>query len=424
MFFPSLAWPVEPHAENGHAPNQRRAGGLPDEPGASAGPQARSARVRDRERDLTIEDELSFCLRAGLPAGRQAARNVNLFLYFYGFRDAVWPTLEEAGEAVGIGTRERVRQILGAALAALSERELPSLRAASRRVRSRRFWSARELAERIAEKTGDSPTLSMRGLLNLMHDLGLARGYDAYSPGLARLTRSQVAEGGQYVLARNDSIEPLQWGLHGARRLSMRYGLISATGLADRLGADAPLGPVMTLLQLDPACWTQTCARDFWYAAETPDNVLVGLAAKAFAVAEEIAPERLADTLFNALRAKVGRSIQADRGQIACWIGSSRLFRLAAGRVSFQGQRGALTPLERQLASYLSAQNGADYPAIRDHLRAQGQLDSTISKMATQSPFVHVDRSGGMRSYRYSLVGPADAATPILAGRPAPPGAC
>jgi hypothetical protein len=355
---------------------------------------------------LSIELELIEHLEGATPAGPQQARNIRIVLYFYGLGSARWPTLEETAEAFGLGTRERVRQILGGAVATLSgARRLPTLRATSRLIRSRPFWVASELAAKIAERTGDSPDLSPRGLLSLMQMLGLARSYETYDHDLQPLTRSQLAAGGDYVLVRKDAVGALQWGLIAARRLSLRLGIISTARLGEILGAEGPVAEVKALLAIDPACWTRSEGEDVWCALETPDNVLVALTAKAFAAAAEAAPGRLAETLCNALNARVGRERHAGGAQVEAWIQTSRWFRRRDGRVVFLGEPAELSPVERELVDYLSARAAADYPAIKAHLRSRGVLASMIAKTATQSPVVHIDRSGGMRSYRYSLVG-------------------
>ena len=39
-------------------------------------------------------------------------RDIDAVLLHYGFGDLAWPTLEQIGKELSIGTRERVRQVL------------------------------------------------------------------------------------------------------------------------------------------------------------------------------------------------------------------------------------------------------------------------------------------------------------------------
>jgi hypothetical protein len=344
-----------------------------------------------------------------MPPAPQRARNVRIVLHFYGFGDGAWPTLEETAVAFGLGTRERVRQIVSEALAELAgAAQLPALRAASRLIRSRPLLTDKELAATLAERTGTSAEIGVRGFLSLLHDLGLARGYEAYDHNLERLTRSQLAANRAFVLVRKDTLASLQWGLIAARRLSLRLGLVGARRLGEALGPDAPIGALKSLMMTDPACCAWFHDDAFWCALETPENVLVGLTAKAFAAARDVTPARLANALSNALNARVGRERHAGHAELEAWISRSRWFRRAGDRLVFLGQPGELTPAERELVDYLAARGEADYPAIKAHMRTRGLQTSAIAKTATQSPVVHVDRTGGMRSYRYSLIGPVE----------------
>jgi hypothetical protein len=355
---------------------------------------------------LSIEQELIGYLEAVMPAGPHKARNINIVRYFYGFDAAAWPTLEETAEIFGVGTRERVRQIINEALRRRADAgKLPALKEALRLLRSRSFWAAGELASRIAQRTGDAPRLHLRGLLNLMHDLGMAESYEAYDPRLERLTRGQLASGVDYALVREDAVTDLQFALHGARRQSCRYGLANTARLTGQLGAAPQVAAVTALLRMDRGCWTAPDGDGFWYAVESQDNVLVAMAAKVFALTDEADLSRLSGTLWNALHARAGRQPHGGVLEVEAWIRGSRYFRVEEGRVRFLGKAGELTPVERELAGFLASHDGADYAAIKAHLSARGVLASAIPKAATQSPIVHIDRSGGLRAYRYSLVG-------------------
>jgi hypothetical protein len=157
---------------------------------------------------------------------------------------------------------------------------------------------------------------------------------------------------------------------------------------------------------MDGVCWTSAEGADFWYGVDGDANPLVGLAAKVFAVSDVVGLPRLVAALCNALHARSGGACPAGRPQMEAWIMASRLFRHREGRVTFLGAPGELTSAERELVDYFSTRSGSDYAAIKSHLLARGLSGSTISKAVTQSPVVHVDRSGGLRAYRYSLVGP------------------
>jgi hypothetical protein len=356
---------------------------------------------------VSLEEDLVAFLNEASPSGQWKARNIQIVRYFYGFDDATWPTLDSTAERFGLGSRERVRQILNAAFRDIVRpAALPGLQAAAKLLASRSFWSACAFRQAFSRKLGPQATPSLPGLLHLMSDAGLAQGYDLYDHNLERLTRAHLTPEAGSILARIDSVPGLKAALHDARRLSYRLGLANTANLGEAHGPNETPAKIRTLLRLDPNCWFSAPEGEAWYALETRENALVGLAAKAFAVADTLSAPRLAETLCNALRARSNRKPAPGRAEVEAWIRGSRYFLHEGERVRFRDAPGKLTAVEQELVSYLSTHRSCDYKAIKAHLQSRGVVQSLIPKAATQSPLVYVDRSGGFKSYSYSLIGP------------------
>lgn len=356
---------------------------------------------------MSLEQDLVAFLQDVSPAGACKARNVEIVRYFYGFGDAAWPTLDSTAERFGLGSRERVRQILNTAFRDhVRPGRLPALQAAARLMASRSFWPAREFREALARRFGPGAGPSLPGLLHLMRDLQLAPAYELYDHNLERLTRMHLTPEASAVIATADTAPGLRAALQDARRLACRLGLANVATLGEAASPEAQAAKVRALLALDPNCWMSTVGDDAWFAMESRENALVGLAAKAFAVAPQLGVPRLAETLYNALRAKSNRKPAPGRAEIEAWIHGSRYFVHDGGRVRFLDAPAKLTAVEQELVEYLSTRPSCDYKAIKAHLQSRGVVQSLIPKAATQSPLVYVDRSGGYKSYSYSLIGP------------------
>jgi hypothetical protein len=353
---------------------------------------------------VILEDELREYFFRTTSAGPRKARDVDVVLFFYGFASSAWPTMESTAKAFGIGSRERVRQILGAVLPdRLAPCDLPHLRAVAERLRSRHFWLASDFCSVIAEGA-DAPGLpSAPGLLSLLHHLKLAADYEIYDIGLTPLRRSRAKMSADAVFGRPGAITPLRAALQETRRLGRRVGLAHTSQLPVPDDDAAGRALIRRLLQARAECWiSSTEAAQFWFAPEEDANVLVQLAAKAFAVTRAAPPRRLAETLANALR---GRSRHLDPAIVEAWIRGSRYFAPTEGGVAFLGPPAQLTSIERELIDCLSDQADCDFQMLKRHLLARGVAASLIPKVATSSPLVFVDRSEGHRSFRYSLVG-------------------
>jgi hypothetical protein len=356
---------------------------------------------------VILEDELVDHFFRTIPAGPRKARDIDVTLFFYGFAGSAWPSMEMTAKAFGIGSRERVRQILGAVLPGrLAPSDLPRLRAAAARLRSRPFWLASDFCSVIAEGADDAGLPSAPGLLSLLHHLQLAADYEIYDTGLTPLRRSRAAMNADAVFGRPAAITPLRLALQEARRFGRRVGLAHTRQLPVAGGDAVGRELIKRLLQASADCWTTSAeGGEFWFAPEEDANALVQLAAKAFAVTRVAPPRRLAETLANALRGRSRHLQHVDAAIVEAWIRGSRFFAQAEGGVAFLGPPAQLTSVERELIRCLSGQAHCDFKVLKHHLLARGVAPSLIPKAATLSPLVFVDRSEGLRSFRYSLIG-------------------
>jgi hypothetical protein len=354
-----------------------------------------------------LEHELVEYFLRTTPAGPRKARDIDVVLFFYGFAGSAWPSMEATAKAFGIGSRERVRQILGAVLPdRLAASDLPHLRAVAERLLSRPFWLASDFSNVIAQGADDPGLPSAPGLLSLLHHLKLAADYEIYDTGLTPLRRSRANMSADAVFGRPAAVTPLRAALQETRRIGRRVGLAHTSQLpvADNDAAGRAL--IRRLLQASAECWTSSAgAAEFWFAPEEDANALVQLAAKPFAVTRAAPPRRLAETLANALRGRSRHLQHVDPAIVEAWIRGSRYFAPAEGGVVFLGPPAQLTPIERELIDCLSDQADCDFKMLKHHLLARGVAASLIPKVATLSPLVFVDRSEGLRSFRYSLVG-------------------
>jgi hypothetical protein len=357
--------------------------------------------------DAMLQDELVEYLVRTIPAGPRKTRDIDVSLFFYGFAGAAWPSMEVTAKAFGIGSREWVRQILGAVLPdRAAGSELPRLGAVAERLRSRPFWLASDFCRAIAQGGEGAGLPSAPGLLSLLHHLQLAADYEIYDTGLTPLRRSRAKTNADAVFGRPAAVTPLRSVLQEARRFGRRVGLAHTRQLT--IAEDDAVGHelIKRLLRASADCWTKSAeAGEFWFAPEEDANALVQLAAKAFAVTRAAPPRRLAGTLANALRGRSRHLKRIDPAIVEAWIGGSRYFAQAEGGVAFLGPPARLTSVEKELICCLSARAHCDYKVLKDHLLARGVAPSLVSKVATLSPLVFVDRSEGLRSFRYSLVG-------------------
>lgn len=138
---------------------------------------------------MAIEDELIGYLEKTIKEKETKQRNIEMIAYFYGFRDSLWPTLEETAEKFQNLTRERIRQIINDEFRDSADlSSLPSIKIINEIITSRPYWTQLEIEQKLIDSGLAKGIFSIRGLLNLIEDLGINDAYDIYTPDLMKAT--------------------------------------------------------------------------------------------------------------------------------------------------------------------------------------------------------------------------------------------
>ncbi len=356
------------------------------------------------KRQPSVEEELLAYLDRVTPRRRLKKRNVAIVSHFYGFGDSQWPTLESTAERFGVGTRERVRQILNEAFwDFVSPSDLPRLRACAALLESKKAWIGGDFLAAMSDCGYSSARLSTPGLLNLMHDLSLCDQYELYNYSFMRISRADIDTEPNCFVIESKAANELRIALHVARTLPGQLGLANTRYLAE-LFKNIDLNVLVTALRWDPNAWMEPDGEDYWYSLENRENTLIGMAEKAFALADEIDCSRLAQCFSNALRARSLRYAYPDPDRILRFIRGSRHFSCGKRNARFLGERGELTSIQKAIVRYFREKPTASWQEISSHLYAAGFGKVLVSKAVMQSPLVCVDRAGGRGRYTYSLI--------------------
>jgi hypothetical protein len=361
-----------------------------------------------------VEEELFEYLDRITPRRRLKKRNVGIVSHLYGFGDSQWPTLESTAERFGIGTRERVRQVLNETFRNyVSPADLPRLRECAALLGSKTAWVGSEFLKAISDSGYSSARLGAKGLLNLMHDLSLCVQYDLYNLDFAKIGRANVKTELNNFVIESKMAEALKKALKKARTLPGQQGLANTRSLAP-LSKDVDLNVLLTALRMDPNAWMMPDGKDYWYCLENRENTLIGMAQKVFALADEIDFQRLAQCMSNGLKARTLQHEYPDPGLILSFIRGSKYFSCGKRNARFLGEPGELTAIQVAIVRFFRKRPAADWQEISSYLYAAGFGRALVSKAVLQSPLVCVDRTPGRGNHSYSLI--SHARTPDRAG--------
>ena len=358
----------------------------------------------------TIQSELRTCITRHSKTVESPLedRNANMILYYYGFGDSTWPSLEDTAHTWGLGTRERFRQIKDRFLQFARGETLPSLMNFISLVGTSPYWVQTELSRRLVDAGLVDGQFSLCGLFNLVRELELDFGYEIYTPGLKRATRSSVNRFEEYFIMRPSDHKEIATLYKRARRAPGRMGLARLRNVTPAAGMRMSThGVVERLVVCSDDAWTERTESGIWYLFENRDNVFFNNTEKVFSVFSQCNVFDLAEAHLRSLGRYRKISDLPPVETVARYLRSSGMFNVDEDVVRYTGgSKRTLSPIEYDVLEFLQDKaDGCKHADISSYLRAKGHTQDYIRIIVAHSPLLRVDKTGGKGSYRYYLVG-------------------
>ena len=359
--------------------------------------------------NVTIEEELFVLLNNRIKEHTMTdkRRNMEIIAYYYGFRSSTWPTLEETAEQfAGVGTRERARQIIKKFFRdQVTLADMPTIKHLVKVIECRDYWLYSNLEEEIVESNLVGDNYSIQGLFNLMKDLKAIHGYGVYTPDLKQATRNSIAEFEESFIIKTSDITRVKSLLKKSTNLPGRCGIAKLDYLRDEPDYAIYKSLITNLIKFSKDAWVKEGHDELSYLFENKDNTLINYSEKVFSVVNECKVNRLALAYRNALDARAHKYDYPPVDLIADYLRSSKYLENVNGILSFAGETTHMSEIEKDSVEYLKCKDDATFQEIRVYLNSRGHKKPSIDKAILHSPLVHVDKSMGRGSYRYSLVG-------------------
>ena len=358
----------------------------------------------------TIQEDLRLFLRTTGSQQPHQSRNSEIILYFYGLGDSAWPTLQETADRWHV-TRERVRQIKKTHfLDRIGRLNVPAVSHFLELLGTAPYWKQSRLVDETLARGLVDDRFSIRGLLNLINDMGLPVSYDIYTPDLQRVTRHSATTLEDCFVMRTSLQKQMRPWLGRARKLSRRYGIAQLNYLSpsSELPEDS-LTLLAELIRSGATGWTVDAEGGTWYWFDDTENVLITFGQKVFTVIDACPITELANCFRRALgRRKHEYPFPSDE-TISAYLRGSRHFRVYGNTVSYSGPtdyRSNLPTVETDLEAYLRPLGeGSTYEEARHELLSRGHTRSNAQQTIFYSPIVRIDKDDGRGSYRYFLIG-------------------
>ncbi len=355
---------------------------------------------------MGIKNELLSFLNLNIKEKGTKTRNIEIIAYYYGFRGSSWPTLDETAREFNIGTRERIRQIIDDNFRNIVDLVyIPSIVKIGEVVESNPFWIQAELENKLIELEVIKNIFSIRGLFNLIEDVGIDNRYKIYSPDLKEATRSSIARYEQNFIIKNSEIKKIKSIYKKAQNIPGMSGISNLKHLEDEITDFSIYSTIIRdLIKYSENAWIKAYGDNFWYLFENKHNTLINYSEKIFTVIDNCDVKRLAETYRNALNRRTYKFPYPPVEIITEYLRSSIYFENNQDTLTFIGETTPLNEIEKDVVEYLKAKGSVKYPEFRDHLITKGHGNAHTDKVIMSSPFVHVDKSKGRLNYEYTLV--------------------
>ena len=355
---------------------------------------------------MSIENELITFLEKNISDKSDKRRNIDMIMYFYGFRQAIWPTLEETGQEFNNISREAVRQKIDKHFKKkVTIEDIPSISEVSQLIVSQLFWNQAQIEEKLKPFFPDRK-LNIRGLFNLFETLGIKLDYEIYTPELIISTRKTIDTFDQFFIIADSEIKNIKKIYGRAAKLPGLYGIANLSNLRNEFADFNKYSSLIKdLISNSPQSWVRISAENFWYLFENRDNVLINFSEKVFSVARHCMVEKLAISFSNALNRRSIRYSCPDENLISTYLKSSIYFECNQNILLFTGETSELMPIELDAVNFLGPLDSSTSKELKTHLLSKGYEESYINKIIYNSPLIYVDKTDGRYYYKFSFIG-------------------
>lgn len=341
-------------------------------------------------------------------------RNASFALDRFGFGSLFWPSLQDlADQYDGLGTRERVRQILDRLVfqRVLNNPQAVAI-AVAELVEARDFWSETELLEALTEAGYIEGLAYFRGLLDYLQAQSLLVDWEVVQPDMKAVTRQSYEEHPDRFVVKPERRTHLAEAMRLAQKIVCQNGLctLSHVGIDDEAKA-----PLLAMLKAHKDAWTTRVDDTVWYAFGDRHNTLLHNATKVFSLVDQCDLQHLSEMLQKSLFQRSSRFKEyPDVSIVREWISRSDYFHVDGAAVTFRGEKTEFHNGERDLIDVMRGQGTLMVGPVRKALSERGHSDANISKLVYHSPLVHTIGGGrGRGTVRITLA--TDLATPSTA---------
>ncbi|MEZ8732843.1 hypothetical protein AB6D70_19940 [Vibrio splendidus] len=362
---------------------------------------------------MNIEEELLDFLHDSVRDNDNKYRDIQLILFFFGFRGEQWPTLEDAALKFDVGESdkrrsERPRQIIKDKFTSRVDiSQLPVARKVSEVIDSATFITVDELSNKLVEMKLVPDKFSIKGILNLLQQLGLCGSYNIYTNMLVQASRNTIESEKKLYVLNSTEIKNIRAAL---KKIVVFPGLVGIAKFNSFFDKNENYkqyeGILLDILRSRSDTWISQIDDEIYYIIEERDNTLINNLEKIKNITTSVNIDTLSVVLSNAFKRRTppkGNHYPPLK-MIESYLKYSRFTEFNGTAVKLKLEATSLNEIEQDIIEFMEGKGTVGFVGAKKYLEERGYSKPSIDKAILNSPLVYADKTL-RKSYTYTLLG-------------------
>lgn len=361
---------------------------------------------------MNIEEEITNFLHVSVKENDQKYRDIQLILFFFGFREEDWPTLDATAVRFEVGESEnrkseRPRQIIKDKFTSMVNlSELPQIKKVSDIISSQGYMSTVEFSDRLKESGLTPENFSVKGILNLLHQLGSCKQYDIYTNKLSKASRSSISSEKNLYLIQSSEVKKIKSALNRMVVFPGLVGIANVNAFFESFPQYLKYKKILLdIINSRDDVWLSAIDNVFYYMIEGRDNALINSLEKVVNVAGAVELKVMSSVLSNAFKNRT-----PPKGNdyppvdiIEEYLKKSRYTEYNGKVIKLNVQPTRLREIEVDVVKFMKGKGQLGFTSIKEYLESKGYSKPSINKAILHSTLVNADKSV-RRHYKYTLL--------------------
>ncbi|CAA0242870.1 MULTISPECIES: hypothetical protein [Klebsiella] len=361
---------------------------------------------------MNIEEELVNFLHRTMRDNDTKYRDIELILFYFGFREEIWPTLDDAAIRFNVGDSdkrrsERPRQIIKNKFTSkVTLSDLPITQEVFIIIESSRCATIEDITIKLKEKNLVPNSFSIKGILNLLHHLNVCEEYNIYTNRLSTASRQSIESETNLYLLKSSELPEIKKAI---RKIRTYPGLVGISNFSTFFKNSEEYATykelLLNIIRSRDDIWLSNINDDYWYIVEERENTLINNLGKIKNIAEVVNIDTLSIVLLNAFKQRTPPkgAIYPPINVLKKYLESSRFteFDGCAAKLTLDATN--LRDIELDIINYMKNKESISFVDVKCFLEQRGYSKPNINKAILNSTLIFADKTI-RRSYTYTLL--------------------